>query len=304
MACYYKKRAWQREDGLVVFSEKACRGKPLREIGLPCGKCIGCRVRKNMSWGMRMMHEAQMHESNAFVTLTYDDENAKASIHYRDFQLFMKRLRKKQKVRFFVAGEYGEDKSRAHFHACLFGASFPNNGMVGKNIYRSESLEKLWPHGFSSVGEVNITTARYVASYVINKRDPVGEYEDYYKRVNVSTGEIIDVVPEFGRMSLRPGIGANWFAKYWRDVYAARSAVVVKGKELPAPRYYRDRFDGMANACTFGGVFPMSKLALDEEYRRYVSMESFKLEDETPERLRDRELVDLGKVNFYKSKKL
>ena len=55
-----------------------------------------------------------MHEKSSFITLTFNDEelNKRAnpsSVDVRDFQLFMKRLRKKhKKIRFFHCGEYGE----------------------------------------------------------------------------------------------------------------------------------------------------------------------------------------------------
>lgn len=42
------------------------------------------------------MHEASLYEKNCFITLTYNNNHlpAHASLEYRDFQLFMKRLRK------------------------------------------------------------------------------------------------------------------------------------------------------------------------------------------------------------------
>lgn len=79
-------------------------------------------------------------------------------------------------------------------------------------------------------------SAAYVAGYVrkkvSQKVDP-----DHYRRVNLETGEVVEVVPEFSRMSLRPAIGRTWIEKYWRDVYP-RDFVVVKGKEFRPPRYY------------------------------------------------------------------
>ena len=53
------------------------------------------------------MHERQMHEEASFVTLTYSDECVPRdfSLRYRDFQLFMKRLRKaypEREIRFYV----------------------------------------------------------------------------------------------------------------------------------------------------------------------------------------------------------
>ena len=71
---------------------------------------------------MRCMHEAQMHECNCFVTLTY--EVAPRSLQYEDFQKFLKRLRKNsgKAVRYFACGEYGEEGGRPHFHALPLGS--------------------------------------------------------------------------------------------------------------------------------------------------------------------------------------
>lgn len=63
---------------------------------LACGQCRGCRLEYSRQWAIRCMHEAQMHgENNAYITLTLNDENLNLarSLDYRDFQLFMKRLR-------------------------------------------------------------------------------------------------------------------------------------------------------------------------------------------------------------------
>ncbi|WNK14694.1 MAG: replication initiator protein [Microvirus sp.] len=292
MACYYPIRAWQLESGDIVFKEA---GKVKRSLSLPCGKCIGCRVRRSEGWATRCMHEAMMHPVSSFVTLTYDPHHYKPSLDYRDFQLFMKRLRKTKvgtPIRFFAAGEYGDSDSRPHFHALLFGAGFSNDGMVGKQIYRSAELERLWSVGFSSVGEVNRTTASYVAKYVIDKKSP--SYDpDYYKRVDLKSGEIVDVTPEFGRMSNRPGIGATWFDKYWTDVYAARDGVVVDGKTLRPPRYYDERLAKLPNF--------VSDI---KEYDRYIQSLKYDPNESSPERLAVREAVELARVDFYRKNKL
>ena len=79
------------------------------------------------------------------------------SLNYRHFQLFMKRLRKEfapNNIRFYMCGEYGEDFSRPHFHALLFNCFFSDRkripgGASGSPLYRSDTLERLWPYGFS-----------------------------------------------------------------------------------------------------------------------------------------------------------
>lgn len=69
------------------------------------------------------MAEAAYSQRVCTITLTYGprDDLADKVINPAHFQLFMKRLRKAgHKVRYLVAGEYGELKGRVHFHAILF----------------------------------------------------------------------------------------------------------------------------------------------------------------------------------------
>lgn len=225
------------------------------------------------------MHEAQMHEHSSFITLTYDDDHlVSPSLQYRDFQLFMKRLRRQVgPLRFFACGEYGEEL-RPHFHALLFGVGFPDRKFFKKGLYRSPTLEKVWPHGYSSVGSVTRQSAAYVARYSCSKVTGAAAIE-HYRRVDIRTGEIIDVVPEFGRMSLRPAIGYTWFQKFWPEVAKARDGVIVDGKRLPCPRYYDRLLEVTA-----------PDLCDARDFDRYVRSREFQ-EDCTPERLAVREAV-------------
>jgi hypothetical protein len=196
------------------------------------------------------MHEAQMHERNSFLTLTYDQDHlASSSLQYRDYQLFMKRLRKHARqpgLRFYMAGEYGERYRRPHFHACIFGYDFADKTPYKKSpsgfqIYKSLQLNKLWPYGTeNTIGEVNFQTAAYTARYVMKKitGDPA---EKHYEQINDETGEIEKLKPEFNQMSRRPGIGQTWLQKYTADVYP-EGKMVVNGNEVNSPRYYDKKF--------------------------------------------------------------
>lgn len=67
---------------------------------LPCGQCAGCLLERSRQWALRCVHESLMHEENLFLTLTYNDETLKSrdnpwTLVKKDFQDFMKRLRKK-----------------------------------------------------------------------------------------------------------------------------------------------------------------------------------------------------------------
>lgn len=189
-----------------------------------------------------------MHERNCMVTLTFDDLHLPLSLDYSLFQDFMKRLRKHcgpKRVRFFMSGEYGERFARPHFHALLFGYDFPDRiyfskSPSGASVFTSVLLSRLWRLGFSSVGDVTFESAAYVARYVMKKvtGDPAVEH---YSVVDQDTGELVQRVPEFCHMSLKPGIGARWLLKYQSDVYPD-GYVVVNGRRVKPPRYYDKRF--------------------------------------------------------------
>jgi len=72
---------------------------------LPCGRCVGCRLERSRQWATRIMHEAQMHPRNSFVTLSYDDAHLPdgATLVLKHQQDFLKRLRRRlpDPVRFF-----------------------------------------------------------------------------------------------------------------------------------------------------------------------------------------------------------
>ncbi len=240
---------------------------------------------------MRCVHESKMHEFSSFVTLTYDDEHVPTSLRYSDFQKFMKRVRKKfGPTRFFMCGEYGENTYRPHFHACLFGVFFVDRTVHSVSgplpVYRSATLEQLWPFGFSTVGDVTFESAAYCARYVL-KKVTGARADEHYKRVDLRTGEIVSVMPEFCRMSLKPGIGATWFAKYHSDVYSdVKDGVPINGVRCKPPRYY-DRLLEARDSDLFEYL----------QLQRYLK--PINLEDQTDERLAVREKVALAKVKTY-----
>jgi len=241
---------------------------------LCCGQCRGCRSAHAREWAMRCMHEASMHPVNSFVTLTYDNEHLPpgSSLDREAFPLFMKRLRSAispTKVRYYHVGEYGLDRERPHYHALLFGVHFADQVACGSRGdftgYRSAELEKLWPSGRCEVGTVSAASAAYLTGYV--KRRITGSWA----KARYGSRE-----PEYGTMSRNPGIGAGWIDKYHCEVYPV-DGVVVRGRRVPPPRYYDERF-----ARREAGLLDSVKL------RRF---ESRRPEDGTPERLAAAEKV-------------
>ena len=143
-----------RKRGIVFNPLKAANSTNL--ISFPCGKCWGCRLDCSEAWAIRCVHEAQMHEHNSFITLTFNKDHLPEdySVNVRTWQLFMKRLRQEVDVplRFFACGEYGSENLRPHYHALINGCDFSDDrkhlydGEYGP-IYTSERLAKVWPYG-------------------------------------------------------------------------------------------------------------------------------------------------------------
>lgn len=298
MACFHPIDAWQSERGAPpVFLDNG--GKQLK---LPCGQCIGCRLERSRQWAVRCVHESQCHDFNSFVTLTYRDEHyLSLSLVYRDFQLFMKRLRKALSFfdvtlwqwvpRFYMCGEYGGETRRPHFHVCLFGVHFHDRQLLkvlpsGSRLYTSALLERLWPFGFSSIGDVTFESAAYVARYCM-KKVTGNAAKAHYSVVDGSTGECVELVPEFNRMSLKPGIGALWYRRYHAEVYP-RDEVVLGGVRMRPPRYY-DRLLASGDADL--------KVLSDLEFGR-MQRALLGAADETPERLAVREAVTRARLSL------
>lgn len=90
---------------------------------VPCKLCWRCKRNRMRDYIGRALCEASVSQATCAITLTYAprDDYADKILQPRHFQTFIKSLRNGgHKVRYLVAGEYGELKSRAHFHAVLF----------------------------------------------------------------------------------------------------------------------------------------------------------------------------------------
>ena len=262
MPCYHPLDAYEHKykvnsktgKPIVVVTGKF--GKPPSHINdwklihVGCGQCIGCRLNRARQWGVRGMHEAQMHKDSCFLTLTYDDEHVpwssdsgEQTLVGKDLQDFMKRLRDKLgyiPLRYISCGEYGEETHRPHYHMLLYGFN-PDDKFLykisgrGDKYYNSPFLDSVWKHGHVVIGDVNFRTCAYVGRYVTKKLNgEQGEIEYEYKQ------------KPFIHASNRPGIGATWFDKYYTDIYPYDECVVdLDGNKriIPPPEYYDDLYE-------------------------------------------------------------
>lgn len=242
MSCYSPLKAFRTPTG-VVFQELS-RYDIIGRVDLPCGQCIGCRMRRASDWELRVMHEAASWERNCFVTLTYSPGNlpANASLEHRDFQLFMKRVRRSMgAIRFYMCGEYGPLNLRPHYHSVLFGIDFRDDrkvsgrGASGALFYESQKLTDLWGLGKCSVQDLTRETAGYCARYIMKK--VLGPSSEKAYERTTEDGEIVNVAPEYSAMSLKPGIGSAWYERFMRDVYP-HDFVIAGGVKRAPPKYY------------------------------------------------------------------
>lgn len=250
MTCFHPLKGWRSRSGSVTFSRQD--GYSDRPVEVPCGQCIGCRIQKSQEWAIRCMHEAQMHEFNCFLTLTYNDANKPkdGSVHPSVMTKFMKDLRNKygSGIRFFGCGEYGDEDWRPHYHIILFNHEFGDKYLweVRREnpLYRSSSLEQLWPYGYSTIGSVTMQSAAYVARYTLKK--VTGDVADDHYAWRNSDGDVFHRNPEFVSMSRggrtgQNGIGETWLRKYAYTDAFVHDFVILDGKKYPVPRFYQKR---------------------------------------------------------------
>lgn len=288
MPCYHPISGYRAKDGSVVFNKHKRHGET-EPTTIACGQCIGCKLEKSRVWAMRAVHETKLYKRNCFITLTYDEENIpdRGQLKYEDFQVFMKKLRKKygQNIRFYMCGEYGTIGGRPHMHAILFNHDFDDKTKFkttgsGETICTSTSLEKLWPYGFSSVGEATFEAAAYIARYCVSK--VTGDQADeHYTRYDY-LGEY-RLTPEFNQMSRKPGIGADWLRFYAEDVWTSDS-VIINGKETNVAKYY-DKLLKRKDPDR------MRDIKDNREWNGYKHRA-----DNTPERLAIKEQVTMAKI--------
>lgn len=297
MACYKPLQAYQlvklKSNGRADVKFDEPRDQAHVRIKLPCGQCIGCRLDRSITWAARCMHEAQMHDDNQFITLTYNEENEplNGSLYPPDFSNFMKRYRHKvkpNKIRFYHGAEYGDELKRPHHHACIFGHAFLDTEIFRESegiiTYYSPQLEKLWGHGFCTTSDLTLQSAAYVARYCMKKitlsQTSLEKHRAHYETTCPITGEIKSLLPEYATMSRKPGIGKNWYERYHSDIFP-NDTTIYKGKHIKTPRYYE-------NLLRFSDEI----MFLEIKERRKLQAQMHRA-DNTPARLRARETVKI-----------
>lgn len=198
-----------------------------RNLLLPCGKCLACRIRRRSVWTIRLLHENSAHDKSRFITLTYNEDtlpvrgsDPRGILVKSDLQNFFKRYRKLSRIpglKYYACGEYGDQGNRPHYHAIIFGDS------------PSESqLNHYWGLGRVSSDPVNGASISYVAGYVSKK---LGLRDIHWQESRPAPFQLSS-----------QGLGLKWAQE---NVYEILSeAAIMRGTtKLPVPRSYLKMYD-------------------------------------------------------------
>ena len=163
-----------------------------------CRNCWQCSETKVDDWVGRNIAESKSCVAAHAVTLTYghdltsgDIDHIRAAVlTYSDVQKYLKYLRADGfPVRYFVVGEYGSMKGRAHWHILLYWQE-----QVPDHVLKENFKQKHWPHGWSYWDDVHSGSARYACKYLL--KDP----EDSHKQ---SFGPKVSKNPALGDFYFR-----------------------------------------------------------------------------------------------------
>ena len=288
---------------------------------IPCGQCIGCRIRQREDWTTRIELEARDYpkEEVWFITLTYDDDHVPGMIVktgeimrkvqytwkpgekrpdsvqillYEDIQKFLKRLRKdyKGKLRYFVAGEYGEQTARPHYHMILYGwrpTDLENLYKIHHNgYYTSKWLADLWGMGQIQIAQAVPETYRYVAGYVTKKM-----YEIDNKKAN-EYYELGQTKP-FACMSLKPGLGDHYYQEHKAEIWRQGYIQCTNGKRAQIPRYYEKQMEA-ENPQRLWRIKQNRQKNAIEQKRLQLEAQDYKTVLETKERVTKKQTKKRG----------
>lgn len=232
---------------------------------IPCGECIGCRLEYAKEWATRGFLESLYWDQNYFITLTYDDDN----IHMHDYvedeegftytnngewggtlvpkqlQDFIKRIRiymdrnhGNKNIRYMACGEYGGETQRPHYHIIFFNLQLPTETfyqprIINKNMYyQNYIIEKCWKFGFSNVCPSNWNTMNYVARYITKKVNG-SQADKHYAELGQEK--------EFFRVSLKPGIGEQYYRDHWKEIYRDDKVYIINragSVAVQPPKYF------------------------------------------------------------------
>lgn len=227
----------------MCVSPYIAKTKDGKAIPVPCGHCLQCRKQYQAEWTFRLKQESRRTLYPAFITLTYNDDFLPQAVDHRsgeiqpvvckrDWQLFMKRLRKRggefmKDARYFAIGEYGSKYNRPHMHAVLICPNIPNIPFLRALV------DACWTDNGESMGFIKVEFARfkqfqYVCKYM-NKLD--------------NREHLVEPWRMFSR-----SLGLNFLSQSMVNYYLTtfdRTCINDRAR-IALPRYYRNKLTDFA----------------------------------------------------------
>ena len=162
---------------LTIYIGKKGEKSPQETACRECWQCIENAVN---DWVGRNIAESKTAVGTHAVTLTYGrdatgevDHEAAALLTYSDVQKYLKLLRRHGfPVRYFVTGEYGSLKGRAHWHIMLYwrraDPTLAGGRWYSKGVPLDVNFDDTyhWPHGYSFWTSPTHEAVRYNCKYI------------------------------------------------------------------------------------------------------------------------------------------
>jgi len=223
-----------------------------QEIAVPCGRCLPCMKNRASNWSFRLTQEAKICTSAYFITLTYDTDNVPLTnngfmtLDKRDFQLFMKRLRKQNtnQLKYYCVGEYGGLLNRPHFHAIMYNLDLDTfiDPKIARQIHKgiipmdgkTPIESKIWQNGHITIGKVTEASIGYTLIYISKGREvPKHSRDDRQKEFSLMSKRI-------GSNYLTPKI-KKWHLADLTQRYYVNINTTTGISKAPMPRYYKEK---------------------------------------------------------------
>lgn len=249
---------------------------------VPCGQCIGCRIDYSRQWADRCILEAQEHEQNWFVTLTYDDYHIKdtcrrtyidsetgeekeiMSLNKRDLQKFHKDLRnalaerdkkaqgvtkysdldksQTSKIRFFACGEYGSPSKTMRPHFHDIVFGLKLTDLVCVDY--NELKQPLYESKWLS--DIWQKGKVVIGEVTWQSCAYVARYVTKKLKGEASTlYSLYNLTPPFVLMSRKPGIAGQYYENHPEmfDYNYINISTEDGGRKIYPPRYFKSRLE-------------------------------------------------------------
>lgn len=208
-----------------------------------CRECKQCQLSRRTYWVGRNIAERKTSKFSYVITATYGRGSVGEVLHeravvltYSDCQKLLKLLRRHgYEVRFFITGEYGSEKQRAHWNIIIYSQqplpAFAGWDQYGKWTDKARYKQRFnwvrtddngqpvilqngdpawwWPHGFVHIDQVTIPSVNYVCKYVLKDFDGNGRqgHKGQSKDPPIGTKWFQELAEKYVEQGLAPQTG-------------------------------------------------------------------------------------------------